>query len=135
MEELEDKPGEWSKHHDKHTTQENSRATILEVYRSKLRAGFLPPTNSFLLSPNECLTVEWVKPLIEQKVAKPATYLPTPSFSPPTSSSSSSLATHPPARSVTSTLPSSVPNSARKMTAEEEEEKDVTVAFEWREPG
>eukprot|EP00808_Paulinella_micropora_P019913 g4920.t1 len=70
----------------RHTTQENRRATILEVYRSKLRAGFLPPTNSFLLSPNECLTVEWVKPLVEQKVAKPAPYLPTPSISPPTSS-------------------------------------------------
>eukprot|EP00808_Paulinella_micropora_P011084 g9142.t1 len=106
----------------RHTTQENSRATTLEVYRSKVRAGLLPPTNSFLLSPNECLTVEWVKPLVEQKVAKPAPYLPTPSISPPTSSSSSSSAIHQPARSVTSTLPSSVPVSARKMTTEEEEE-------------
>eukprot|EP00808_Paulinella_micropora_P019943 g8370.t1 len=106
----------------RHTAQENRRATTLEIYRSKLRAGFLPPTNSFLLSPHECLTIEWVKPPVEQKVAKPAPYLPTPSTSPPTSSFSSSSATRPPAKSGTTTLPSFVPNPAMETTAEGEEE-------------
>eukprot|EP00808_Paulinella_micropora_P000028 g53695.t1 len=101
-------------------------ATFQKGVQKSFSGGVFTPPNSFILSPNECLTVEWVKPLVEQKVAKPAPYLPTPSISPPTSSSSSSSAIHQPARSVTSTLPSSVPVSARKMTTEEEEEwKDL----------
>eukprot|EP00808_Paulinella_micropora_P021050 g67743.t1 len=115
----------------RHMTQENSRATILEVYRSKLRSGFLPPTNSFLLSPNECLTVDWVKP---------PTARPTPSLTastttmPAPSSSSSSSAAHLLTLSATSAPSSSVTDLARRMTDEEEEEwKDLP--WNWQDTG
>eukprot|EP00808_Paulinella_micropora_P030485 g10497.t1 len=119
----------------RHMTQENSRATILEVYRSKLRSGFLPPTNSFLLSPNECLTVDWIKPPTEQKVARPTPSLTASTTTmPASSSSSSSSAAHPPTLSATSAPSSSVTDLARRMTDEEEEEwKDLP--WNWQDTG
>eukprot|EP00808_Paulinella_micropora_P013503 g1642.t1 len=103
--------------------------------RSKLRSGFLPPTNSFLLSPNECLTVDWVKPPTEQKVARPTPSLTASTTTmPASSSSSSSSAANPLTLSATSAPSSSVTDLARRMTDEEEEEwKDLP--WNWQDTG
>jgi len=129
----------------RHVGQENKRGVMLELYRSKLNAGYLPPSNSFLLSPSECVTNEWVKPPLEQKGRglassapsspprpQPTAHTsprPTPSQAPSSSSatssasSSSSTSTVPPPPSSKETAPKpSTSDVGGKVTSEEEDE-------------